>query len=168
MSPWKLAKGSEHGEQAALFSWLFVAEKYGFAVAMDKRAYEIKGWAAEQAAVAIPELKWVHAIPNGGSRGSNKRDAQMIGAQMKAEGVKSGVSDLFIPIPRNDRHGLYIEMKREDGGSVSPNQKEFGDFVLHQGYGFCVCFGWIKAAHVIMRWMGYPKWAELAFESAVE
>lgn len=155
MSPWKLAKGSEHGEQAALFSWLAIAEQVGFEIACNPDSYLIKGFVASHPMpVAIPELKWIHSIANGGSRGSDKRSAQIVGAQMKAEGVKRGVSDIFCPIPRHDRHGLYIEMKREDGGTVSPEQKAFGSFVQSQGYGFCVCYGWIAAARVIMQWLG--------------
>lgn len=163
-SPWSLSKsGTEHGEQSALFCFINVACTFGWDVACDPLSYTEKGYAgAHPKAVAMPELHWIHAIPNGGSRGNDKRSAMIVGAQMKAEGVTPGVSDISVPIPRHGKHGLYIEMKREDGGTVSKEQKAFGDFVLSQGYGFCVCYGWIEAARVIMRWMGYDKWAKLA------
>ena len=159
MSPFKtLPTADEHQHQVALFSFLSVACLFGFEVARDERAYTIKGWAKSQpSAVAIPELKWVHAIPNGGSRGSTKREAQIVGGRMKAEGVKSGVSDLFVPIPRHGLFGLYIEMKRLDGGSgLSANQKEFGAFAQAQGYGFMQADGWIAAADAIQKWMAGP------------
>jgi len=166
-SPRQLASsGSEHGEQAALFCFLHVAANYGFKAACDGRSFTEKGFAqAVDGSVAIPELAWVFAIPNGGSRGNDKRSAMIVGAQMKAEGVKSGVSDLMLPIPKHGLCGLFIEMKRADGGTPSANQKAFGDFVKSQGYGFCVCYGWIEAAEVIMRWMGYsfpPHWQKWA------
>jgi hypothetical protein len=45
-----------------------------------------------------------------------------IGAAVKAkkEGVSSGVPDLYIPAWKT-----WIEMKRQKGGSVSPDQKEW-------------------------------------------
>lgn len=165
-SPWQLASSTtEHGEQAGLFCFLHVATNYGFAKAMDHRSYTEKGFASIAPIVAIPELKWVFAIANGGSRGNDKRSAMIVGAQMKAEGVKPGVSDLMVPIPKHQLCGLFIEMKRADGGTVSPMQKEFGAFVRSQGYGFCVCYGWIEAAEAIMRWLGHsysPNWHKLA------
>ena len=165
-SPWQLASsGTEHGEQAALFCWLHVAANYGFTKACDVRSFTEKGFVQQGSIVAIEDLKWVFAIANGGSRGSDKRSAMIVGAQMKAEGVKPGVSDLFVPIPMQRLHGLFIEMKRADGGTVSPMQKEFGGFVHRQGYGFCVCYGWIEAAQVIMRWMSFnprQNWHELS------
>lgn len=170
MNPWGLAKsGSEHSEQAALMHFIAIATNYGFATALKMDAYEVKGFAASDPdAVAMPQLHWIFAIPNGGSRGSDKRSAMIAGAQMKAEGVKPGVSDLCVPLPRHGKHGLFIEMKRADGGTVSSEQKAFGSFVMGEGYGFCVCYGWIEAAKVIMRWMGYPEWAKLAPLEAVE
>jgi len=51
---------------------------------------------------------------------------------LKAEGVLKGVPDLCIPAWRT-----WVEMKRQKGGSLSPEQKEFkkylesvGDFVI--------------------------------------
>lgn len=46
-----------------------------------------------------------HAIPNGGTR--NKIEA----GRLKAEGVKAGIPDTFLPISRGKYHGLYIEFK---------------------------------------------------------
>lgn len=156
MSPWKIAKVGcdEHYEQVALFSFLNLASMHGFVCAWDERAYTVKGWAAENSAVAIPELRWVFAIPNGGSRGSTKQEAQRVGSKLKAEGVKAGVSDLMVPIPRHGLAGLFIEMKRLDGGAgLSALQKEFGAFVRTQNFAFMQADGWIKAARAIQHWM---------------
>lgn len=53
------------------------------------------------------ELALLYHIPNGGSR--RKSEA----GRFKAEGVKAGVPDLFLPAARENFHGLYIEMKRK-------------------------------------------------------
>ncbi len=72
-------------------------------------------WAALESG-AHPELALLHAIPNGGKR--SKSEA----ARMKAAGVKPGVPDMFLPVAREGCHGLYIELKRRDGGRVSTEQ----------------------------------------------
>lgn len=65
-----------------------------------------------------PELKWIHHCPNGGSRktGEAKR--------LKAQGVKPGVPDLHLPIPKGAYAGLYIEMKFNTG-TLEDVQKEW-------------------------------------------
>lgn len=163
-SPWSLSKsGTEHGEQAALFCFVQIAARYGWEVACDELSYTERGYAeAHPNAVAIPELSWVFAIPNGGSRGDSKQSAMMVGAMMKAEGVKRGVSDLLVPIPRHGLSGLFIEMKRVDGGRESVEQKAFGAAMQDFGFGYMVCHGWIEAANGIMAWMGAPKALKLA------
>lgn len=155
ISPWALAtNGSEHAEQSALFCWLSIAERFGIQCANEPACYTVKGAAdAFRPSVAIPELKWVFAIPNGGSRGDSKSSAMMQGALMKAEGVKSGVSDIFVPIARHGLHGLFIEMKRADGGTLSAQQIAFGAAMKGQGYGFVCCHGWIEAANCIIAWL---------------
>jgi|GEM_PF-5137145 len=56
--------------------------------------------------------------PNGGRR--NKAEA----AKLKAMGVRKGIPDLFLPIPRQGYHGLYIETKKIKNGKVSPDQQK--------------------------------------------
>ena len=53
-----------------------------------------------------PTIKII-AVPNGGKR------AISVAKKLKAEGVKRGVPDLFIPELK-----LWIEMKKVKGGSV--------------------------------------------------
>ena len=48
------------------------------------------------------ELKLIFAIPNGGYR--NKGEAR----KLKATGTKSGVPDLFLAVPRNNKSGLFF------------------------------------------------------------
>lgn len=94
-----------------------------------------------------PRLKWLYAIPNGGSR--DKREA----ANLKRQGVKRGVSDLFLPVPCRGYHGLYIEMKRTKGGTVSPKQREFIADMTANGYYAAVCRGAQEAIKLIEWYM---------------
>lgn len=70
-----------------------------------------------------PLVDLIYHIPNGGSRGSNQRDAQINGARMKALGTKRGVPDLCLPIPCQGYGALYIEMKKPKDGALSPEQQ---------------------------------------------
>lgn len=54
----------------------------------------------------------IFAIPNGEKR------AITVAKRLKAEGVVRGIPDLFIP-----QWNLWVEMKRESGGRLSPDQK---------------------------------------------
>lgn len=77
----------------------------------------------------------MYAVPNGGDRNP------IVAARLKAEGVKSGVSDLCLPFARRGYHGFYIEMKKP-GGKESEKQKEFGAFLAKENYLYCVCDHW--------------------------
>lgn len=121
MTPEQIAKGgSEHAHQAALFCW----------------------------AASYPALRWMFAIPNGGSRD------KITAGKLKAEGVKAGVADVFLPVPKNGFHGLWIEMKKPEDGKPSDKQLEFRDAMLTNGYGHCICYGWEEAASIIKLYMG--------------
>jgi len=126
LTPEILAKsGTEHGEQLAVMQWAALNMK------------------------RFPELRWLFAIPNGGGRSAIQ------GARLKAEGVKPGVSDLMLPVARKGYHGLFIEMKKAKilPSSVRPEQKEFLEFVLDNGYQGEVAFGWIRASQIIENYL---------------
>lgn len=110
---------SEGAEQATLFNWARMCER------------------------KHPELRLLFHIPNGGSRG------KVEAARFKAEGVKAGVPDLFLPVARGDWHGLFIEMKRIKGGRVSEEQKKWLASLNEQGYLAQICRGWEEAAEMI-------------------
>lgn len=97
-----------------------------------------------------PELKRLFHVPNGGYR--NKATA----GRLKAEGVKSGVPDVCLPVPRGGFHGLYIEMKRRKGNRTSGDQDDWLTFLQSQGYFTAVCKGWEAAASVILDYLGLP------------
>ncbi len=77
----------------------------------------------------------VFAVPNGGLR--NKREA----IRLKAEGVLAGIPDLVFAEPRGRYHGLYVEMKRREGGRVSDEQRDKIKKLRRRGYKVLVGHG---------------------------
>ena len=86
------------------------------------------------------------AIPNGGAR--RKVEA----AILKAEGVKAGVSDLFLAVPASHKHGLWIEMKA-DAGIVSTPQGQWIALMRQAGYMAEVCWDWEDARSLILYYL---------------
>ena len=103
------------------------------------------GWAAWQL-FKYPEIDLLFHIPNGGSR--HPQEA----ANLKKQGVKAGVPDLCLPVPRGVFHGLYIEMK---AGKNKPTafQAEWIKKLRGQGYQAEVCYGWEAAAQLIEQYL---------------
>lgn len=95
----------------------------------------------------FPELRLLHAIPNGGAR--NK----IVAAKMKAEGVKAGVPDFHLPVARGEFHGLYVELKRETGGRLAPEQRVWLDLLTEQKYRAVVAKGWEQAWNVVREYL---------------
>ena len=119
----------EHDEQAALFTW------------------------AELQEAAHPELRNLFAIPNGGAR------HPAVAAQLKAEGVRRGVPDLFLAVMRrgNDGRtwgGLFIELKRADhSNGPTPEQQEWIARLRANGYMAVVAYGATEAQQCIMAYL---------------
>jgi hypothetical protein len=87
------------------------------------------------------------AIPNGGKR-------NLIEAfKLKRCGVKSGVPDVCIPIPSAPYHGLYIELKRVSGGSVSESQKEWIINLRKKGYCAEIAKGADEAKQIVRNYL---------------
>lgn len=116
----------EHAEQVALVRW------------------------AEWRAPQVPELRWLLAVPNGGDR------HPAVAARMKAEGVRRGVPDMCLPVMRGGFGALWIEMKRQKGGRVSPEQRAWIAGLQAQGHKAVVCEGWEHARDVITEYLGEP------------
>ena len=93
---------------------------------------------------AYPILKLLYAVPNGGDR--NLRVAQ----KLKAEGVLAGVADLCLPAARRGYHGLYLEMKSEEGVATE-EQKEFLRGVSAEGYCAVIAQG-VDEARATLEW----------------
>jgi len=95
-----------------------------------------------------PDLDLLYHVPNGGRRG--KAEA----GRFKAEGVKAGVPDVCLPVARGGYFGLYIEMKRREGGKLSDTQKHWQNKLKLQGYWAVVCCGWAEAAETLKYYLG--------------
>lgn len=99
-------------------------------------------------ATSYEDLRWLFAVPNGGDR-----DAITAG-KLKAEGVKAGVHDIFLPLCRAGYKGLFIEMKKperrkQEKGGLSDVQIEFGNHASRQGYKVHCCYHWRDAVAVL-------------------
>lgn len=135
-------KDSEHGHQTALFAWCAAIKHVGISNDTGK----------------------MFAIPNGGLR--NKATA----SNLKAEGVRKGVPDIFLPVPvivDRDSHqqlyamfkntklignslaGLFIEMKKSKLGRVSDEQKFRMEQLQKDGYAVIECRSWREARDAI-------------------
>jgi hypothetical protein len=110
---------TEHQEQVWLFRW----------AAFNEHRY--------------PELRWMFAVPNGAYLGYRVR--QIRGAKLKAEGLRRGVPDIFLPVAKRDYHGLFIEMKRVKGGKKSDAQIAWKEALEQNGYLVLICEGWLMA-----------------------
>ena len=124
------AEQREHKEQVALFEWADLMVRTG----------------------SHPELALLYAIPNGG-----RRDIQTA-QRLKREGVRPGVLDVCLPVPRGSYAALYIEMKRPEdlvrpAGVVSKEQKWWLTHLADAGNLACVCYGWTEARDVIVGYL---------------
>jgi hypothetical protein len=97
----------------------------------------------EQAAfVQWFRLKWpdvrIFAIPNGG------KQAWITAKRMKATGRSPGVPDLNIPAWE-----VWVEMKRQKGGSLSDDQKDWHEYLRGLGHTVFVAKGAEEAKKIV-------------------
>jgi len=118
----------------------------------------------------VPEVQWAFHVPNGGHRHI------AVAMQLKAQGVKSGVPDILIPVPsarRMDdatRHvfdtqtqqlnattlpyfGLAIELK-VGKNKQSEEQVRWQARFQQSGWRAVVCYGWEAAARETLLYFG--------------
>jgi len=96
---------------------------------------------------AYPELKLFYHIPNEGKR------SYRAGRELKDQGLKAGVPDNCLPVARGGYHSLYIELKRQKGGKISEQQREWIDRLNRAGNKAIVCKGWEEAAEAIVKYL---------------
>lgn len=94
-----------------------------------------------------PELGLMYHIPNEGRR------TKAGGARAVAEGLRSGVPDICLPVARGGYHGLYIEMKRQSGSCATQKQREWIEALRAQGYRAEVCRGFDRASELILAYL---------------
>ena len=83
-------------------------------------------------------------IPNGGAR------SLIEAGRLKAEGVSKGIPDLFVPSLK-----LWIEMKKEVGGRVSPEQKDWIEYLETVGYHCIIGKGFEDAKAKTLKYLSY-------------
>lgn len=115
-------------------------------------------WARLQECV-YPELALLVAIPNGGLR--NMPEA----VRFKAEGVRAGFPDMILPVARGGYHSLAIELKREKGGRIAPEQQEWINALNRQGWRAVVCRGFDEARTEIVGYLSMALYAEAGGDS---
>lgn len=99
----------------------------------------------------FPDLRFLYHTPNGGFRNSIEA------ANLKRQGVKAGVPDLFLASPHAGFCGLYIELKSDKTCKLSDNQKEWIEGLRKQGYQAGVCYGAEHAIRVIENYLSQPR-----------
>lgn len=119
-------------EQMALIRWLYGEQQRGEAVGA---FYEV-----------------IYHVPNGGQR--NKKTA----ADLKRQGVKSGVSDLVVMEGRGGWLGLYVEFKATPPkhAATAASQREWLEKAERRGYCAVLARG-LEEAKAVLR--EYASWA---------
>lgn len=100
-----------------------------------------------------PELREMYAIPNaGGFTGGFKKNRARVIAMLK-QGVKSGVPDIHLPVPRGGFHSLYVEMKRE--GEEKPTAEQLDWHRRLRAHGNCVlvAVGFVDACTILTNYL---------------
>jgi len=101
--------------------------------------------------VRHPELKFMFSTLNG--------VRLTVGGAVKAKkaGNKKGVLDIWLPVKRGKYSGLVIELKKEIGGVVSKEQKEWIAFLNEQGFMAVVCRGFVETVTEIKTYLSMWK-----------
>jgi hypothetical protein len=73
-------------------------------------------------------------------------------------GLTKGIPDLFLAIPNDLWHGLYIEMKAI-GGKVSPDQTEVMELLSNQGYKCAVIDSFQSFQELILNYLKHTPYA---------
>lgn len=119
----KSGKPTEDLIQATFFQWVYLCEQIH------------------------PELQLCFAIPNGGTR--NIREA----IKFKRTGVRKGVPDVFLPVPKGEYKGLWIEFK-SDKGEQTVAQIIYFEQLKNQGYRCEICRDQNTAIAVVKTYLG--------------
>lgn len=101
---------------------------------------------AQAASLVRPELQWLYAVPNGGLR------HVVVAAKLRAEGAKSGVPDLCLPVSRGGHGALYIEMKKPKG-KTSESQKQWLQALTELGNLAVLRYDWQAARETITNYL---------------
>ncbi len=106
----------------------------------------------------IPEVRWVFHPANGGMRpatiDSRGRRYSVEGRKLAAQGVKSGVPDLWCCIPSNGYHGWVCELKYGHN-RLTPEQANWLQALDDHGWRTLVAYTWTAAAVSLLCYLGH-------------
>jgi hypothetical protein len=112
----------------------------------------LKSGELSESAIQKTVMEWVRCdpvlralvihIPNEGKRTSR------YGKSLKDLGMRPGVADLFIGMPRHGYHGAWLELKSKNG-TVSDMQREFLKDMSDQNYFSAICWSIEEAINTI-------------------
>ena len=94
-----------------------------------------------------PELKFL----NGSLNGVRLSIGQAVKA--KKAGMRAGFPDISLPVRSGIYGGLFIELKRMDGGKISPSQQDWKTFLESQGYKHAFSLGHEEAWDIILKYL---------------
>jgi VRR-NUC domain len=92
-----------------------------------------------------------HANANGAKR------TTMAGKKLVAMGMSKGFPDIEIPYRSGSYGCLYIEMKKEEGGKLSPEQIEWLEFLRSQGHYADYAEGFEEAKEIVLHYLSLTK-----------
>ena len=93
-------------------------------------------------------------VPNGAYHGSDRKAGAVVARKLREQGLHAGAFDYILPVPLLKEGlrfcpGLWLEMKRTKGGTVSQDQKKFKASMELLGWRCEIAKGWIEASKVI-------------------
>lgn len=99
----------------------------------------------------FPALALGFAVPNAARR------SYRLAARMKREGLRSGVPDWVLPVPRGKYTGLMIEFKRP-GEKPTQAQKDYMGLAETEGWLCVVCDSTEAAVNLTRDYLLEPSW----------
>lgn len=111
----------------------------------DLQSMVVQWWRLTHHKLGVPE-RLLFAIPNGGLRN------RVVAAKLKAEGVRAGVPDMMLAVPRGAAHGLFIEHK---AGKRKPSDEQEGVIsdLVAQGYSVAVSHSYDETVKLISSYL---------------
>lgn len=87
------------------------------------------------------------SVPNSAPKGHTAA------AYFRAEGLRPGYPDLLLDVPVGRYHGLRLELKRQRGGRIEPDEAKWHEILRARGYAVAVPCGCDAAKVIIERYM---------------
>jgi VRR-NUC domain len=105
-------------------------------------------WAAMHAG-RYPELRLLFAVPNG-----MPAKSAIAVRKMKAEGLRNGVPDVWLPVRRNSCSGLVLELKVPPNDLAEDQDWWARELRLHGWWVVAPCWGCDHAVAAIVQYLG--------------